>query len=155
MTNTKTDITLMPQKGNDQLTFQFLRTLYNNPQVASTYFNNVSRPTSTDEVDDYIHNLLLWSEYDAYLIIYEGMLVGEVGYLSGANTINVAILPQFQGLGIAKLAVQQIMEKSKSKSFTATILSDNIGSIKLFTSLGFVKTGRNEEFELDIYTLEN
>lgn len=148
-----TNIILMPQKGNEALTADFLRVLYNNPQVASTYFNDYSRPTSTDEVDDYIHNLLTWNEYNAYLIIYDGMLVGEIGTLT--NTINVAILPQFQGLGIARLAVQQIMEKSDSKSFTATILSDNIGSIKLFTSLGFVKTGRNEDFELDIYTLEN
>lgn len=148
-----TNIILMPQKGNESLTFEFLRTLYNNSQVASTYFNNYSRPSSTDEVDDYIHNLLTWNEYNAYLIIYDGMLVGEIGTL--ANTVNVAILPQFQGLGIAKQAVKSVMEKSDSKSFTATILSDNIGSIKLFTSLGFVKTGRNEEFELDIYTLEN
>ena len=150
-----TNIILMPQKGNESLTFEFLRTLYNNSQVASSYFNNITRPTCTDDVDDYILNLLDWDLYNAYLIIYEGMLVGEVGYLSRVNTINVAILPQFQGLGIAKQAVKSVMEKSDSKSFTATILSDNIGSIKLFTSLGFVKTGRNEDFELDIYTLEN
>lgn len=145
-------IKLIPQKNSQTDSYYFLYKLYSDPNISATYFNNVSRPSTHEDIKDYIRNLLDWDAYKGYLIAFDDKLIGEVGVLNG--TLNVVLMSQYQGLGLAKEALQEIMKVYPNKLFTATILSDNIASIRLFESLGFVKTGRNEAFELDIYTLE-
>lgn len=152
-------VILFPEYKNEAIVRQFLYDLYSDKKLGATYFNNISRPHNEVQARRYVDDILDWQEYKGYIIVCEGIMVGEVGYLSDGscseNPLNVIVKEEFQGKGIAKEALKQIMELYPNKIFTATILSDNIASISLFKSLGFVKTGRDNYYELDVYTLEN
>jgi RimJ/RimL family protein N-acetyltransferase len=145
-------VILFPEYKNEAIVKPFLYDLYSDKKLATTYFNNITRPNNETEARQYVDDILSWQAYKGYIILYEGIMVGEVGYLANSpNPLNVVIREQFQGKGIAKEAIKQIMALYPNKTFTATILSDNIASISLFKSLGFVKTGRDDYYQLDIY----
>ena len=65
--------------------------------------------------------------------LFEGKPVGYVGVIE--NDIRICTSPDFQGMGIAKFMLNEIL-KSYPNAF-AKIKIDNLKSLKLFKSLGF------------------
>lgn len=131
----------------------FLTNLYCHPNIKPYYFSEVIRPVDEEGARDYAIALKAWELYNGFILSYKGEFVGDIGISEGF--INIALLPEFQGLGIAKQAIRTIMEKYPRKEYTATILPDNIASIGLFQSLGFVETGYNDYYKMKVFTLES
>jgi RimJ/RimL family protein N-acetyltransferase len=86
-----------------------------------------------------------------YIIEKDGVVVGSYSYeIKSKDVVNIggpAILPEFQGQGIAKEITQIILEELKDyKRIDLEIHPDNLVSLKLFKSFGFVVESRIENY---------
>jgi len=87
---------------------------------------------------------------ELFIIEFEGKPAGQVrfDYNDSQATVNISLLKEFQGKGIAKRAIEEgmnkIVEKEKIKKFIAEIHQDNIASQKLFEKLGFEFKNQND-----------
>ncbi|PIR57660.1 MAG: hypothetical protein COU71_02920 [Parcubacteria group bacterium CG10_big_fil_rev_8_21_14_0_10_38_31] len=110
--------------------------------------NTYSPMLETDEWEEE------FQKSDVYLIEHDGVVVGNISYKKkGENNVYIsglAIAPRFQGLGIAKEAMIQILEKLKDITDITRIdlvtHPDNVIALKLYQSLGFIIESRKENF---------
>jgi len=110
--------------------------------------NTYSPMLETDEWEEE------FQKSDVYLIEHDGVVVGNISYKKkDENNVYIsglAIAPRFQGLGIAKEAMIQILEKLKDITDITRIdlvtHPDNVIALKLYQSLGFIIESRKENF---------
>ncbi len=86
-----------------------------------------------------------------YIIKKDGIVVGSYAYeIKSKNCVNIggpAIMPEFQGQGIAKEVTNRILKEIKDfKRIELEIHPDNIVSLKLFKSFGFIVESRVENY---------
>lgn len=86
-----------------------------------------------------------------YIIEKDGVIVGSYSYeIKSKDSVNIggpAILPEFHGQGIAKEITQRVLEELKDyKRIDLEIHPDNLISLKLFKSFGFVVESRMENY---------
>jgi len=86
-----------------------------------------------------------------YIIEKQGEVVGSYSYeIKSKDNVNIggpAILPEFQGRGIGKEITRRILEELKDyKRIDLEIHPDNLISLKLFKSFGFVVESRIENY---------
>ncbi len=66
--------------------------------------------------------------------------------------VGIYILDEFRNLGYAGTALEMLIDYSKNhlnlRLLHCSILEDNLNSVKLFSSKGFVKTGKRENWYL-------
>lgn len=93
---------------------------------------------------------------NAYLlkILLSDTLVGKVQFeiIDNIMYLAVAVNPRYQRQGIAKSAIQHVIATHNCQKYVAEIEENNDKSIKLFDSLGFVAS--NKEDELIIFVKE-
>ena len=69
---------------------------------------------------------------------------------NGRAGVGIAIHKDYRGHGIAKIALKLIVDYSRYSlmlnQLYCTIIEDNIKSINIFESLGFIKTGYRKEW---------
>lgn len=107
---------------------------------AKTY----SALTNKEEIAEEITNNFM------YLIKRNGKTVGDISYEmkseNHAHMSGLAVMPQFQGKGIAREAVKIILEKLKEvKLIDLVTHPENKKAIALYESLGFKKVGEPQE----------
>ena len=86
-----------------------------------------------------------------FYIIKKGKeIVGDISYAikdkNHINRIGLAIMPKFQGQGIARQAMEMLLkELEKYKSIELVTHPKNTKAINLYESLGFKKSGETKE----------
>jgi ribosomal protein S18 acetylase RimI-like enzyme len=93
-----------------------------------------------------------WTSNDiVYLIKNYNTIIGSIAYeVKGkdhAYISGLVIKPEFQKQGLAKEATTKLLEKLAGyEKIDLVTHPDNVGAVKLYKSLGFVETGRKENF---------
>lgn len=59
---------------------------------------------------------------------------------------GLVILPEFRGMGIAKAAMQEILENNKAKRYWLVVHPENVAAIKIYESFGFVAKEKKENY---------
>ncbi|MSU54762.1 MAG: GNAT family N-acetyltransferase [Candidatus Staskawiczbacteria bacterium] len=85
-----------------------------------------------------------------YLIEQQARVIGDVSYEmkdeNHAYISGFAVMPEFQGRGIAKQAIKMILEQLKDVELIDLVTHpENEKSIKLYKSFGFQKIGEPQE----------
>ncbi len=97
---------------------------------------------------------------DAYYLLAadaddNGKIIGYVGvwFVLGEGQItNVALMPQYQGQGIASMMISRIIEIAKEHdigSMTLEVRPSNQKAIKLYQKFGFKSVGRRPRYYID------
>jgi RimJ/RimL family protein N-acetyltransferase len=109
--------------------WEFIRNLRNHPDVKIGF---VHQEYITEE-----QQKLYMSKYEKcfYICLYEGKPAGYVGVID--RDIRVATHPDFQGKGVGKFMINELMKKYPD-SF-AKVKIENEASVKLFERCGFKK----------------
>ncbi len=97
---------------------------------------------------------------ELFVIELNGERVGQVRFdIDSENkqaVVNISLLKEFHGKGIAKEAIEQGVDKmtqeKEIKKFIAEIHQDNIASQKLFEKLGFVFQGQDDIWKTYVKT---
>lgn len=82
----------------------------------------------------------------------EGALVGYAlvgSVLDEAELYQIALLPEFQGRGMAKKLLEHLSRQLKMASIRRLLLEvreHNVPAIRLYTSFGFVQDGRRKGY---------
>lgn len=89
-----------------------------------------------------------------YLIERNGKVVGDISYQmkdeNHAYISGLAVAKEFQGQGIAKQAMQMVLEKLKDVEFLSLVTHpENVKAIRLYESLGFKQIGEPMENYFD------
>ena len=88
----------------------------------------------------------------SYLIQVDGRRVGLVKYKEDPMTVEVVqlqIAPEYQGKGYGKCALERVMDHSKGKTITLSVLKKN-PALGLYQRLGFTQTGEDTlEYHLE------
>jgi ribosomal protein S18 acetylase RimI-like enzyme len=120
------DFRLIP---NHKIYWEFIRNLRNNPQVKKGFINQ--EDISKEQHQQYME---IYGEF-FYIGLYKEQAAGYVGCIE--DDIRVATSPEFQGNGIAKSMITELMKKHPSA--VAKVKINNTASIRLFESCGFIK----------------
>ena len=85
-----------------------------------------------------------------YLIIKDGVVVGDVSYETeseSATIAGLAISPEFQKMGVGQKTMEIILDELKDlKLINLLTHPENIGAVKLYQSLGFVIKDKKENY---------
>lgn len=89
--------------------------------------------------------------FTIYLIMNDGKVVGNVSYEKNPDgsvyLSGFAIDPEFQGKGIGRQVMNQIMEElASAKKITLMTHPENTAAVKLYSSFGFVVRSRKENY---------
>ena len=102
-----------------------------------TIGNNWPIPTFK-EFSDYLSLIKKDKKTEIKIALYYNNPIGYVGIIR--NSINIYVHPSFQGKGVGKFMLKEILKsKISDKNTHAKIKINNNPSIKLFESLGFEK----------------
>lgn len=91
----------------------------------------------------------------------EGRLVGYAlvgSVLDEAELYQIALLPEFQGRGMAKKLLEQLCQQLKMASMRRLLLEvreHNLLAIRLYESFGFVQDGRRKGYYTGVSGLED
>lgn len=132
---------------------EVLYTMENDPQLWDV--SNFTVPYSRFAVRQYIENTQcdMFADQQLRLMIVHrelGVVLGTLDIsefvpLHGHGEVGVAIRSEYQGQGFAAEALQLLCDYAlgflRMKQLTVHIASDNIRSIRLFSSCGFVECG--------------
>ena len=115
--------------GNNEEYSEFIRNLRNHQEVKIGFIQQ-------GHIDKRQHSshMALYS-FNYYVCIVEGKPAGYVGQIR--NDIRVATHPDFQGKGVGKFMINELMKKHPD-SF-AKVKVENEASMRLFESCGFKK----------------
>ena len=114
---------------NEKKYWNFIRSLRNNTIVKEGFVDQ--RHITTEQ-----HEKFMNKHGDKYYIcLIENIPVGFVGSIAG--DIRVATHPDFQGKGIGKFMISQILLKFPNSY--AKVKTENKASLSLFESCGFKK----------------
>ncbi len=121
---------------------KFLFVLRNKPYVYKN--SGTPRPVEWQEHIDWLGKVLSGeANKELFIVKFEEKSIGQVrfDYNNSQVIVSVSLLKEFQGRGIAFLALQKaikrISKERKVKAFLAEIHQENIASQKLFKKLGF------------------
>ncbi|TSC60351.1 MAG: N-acetyltransferase GCN5 [Parcubacteria group bacterium LiPW_15] len=86
-----------------------------------------------------------------YLIEEEGRIAGDISYElkspEHAYLSGLVVTPQFQGKGIARAALAQILDQLKDmKRIDLVTHPDNVAALKLYQSFGFIIETKKEDY---------
>lgn len=125
--------------------------LGNNKDVSWMSGGGLTYPISYEEfrLRKTIAQSVAVGEMESYVIRWEGIAVGSIGYFTReSNTpleIGYWLGKPYWGKGIAtralKLALQAMRDSGISGTLIATTMSDNLGSRHMLLKCGFVETG--------------
>ncbi len=115
--------------SNNRKYWEFIRNLRNHSDIKPGFINQ-----KHITFDDH-QNFMLKNEKLFYICLINNNPAGYVGVIDG--DIRVATHPDFQGKGIGKFMIEEIMIKFPDSY--AKIKVDNDASLKLFKSCGFKK----------------
>ena len=107
--------------------WDFIRNLRNDERVMEGFIK--TKYITAEEQEIY----MLANSKFYRVCLFEGKPVGYVGVIE--NDIRICTSPDFQGMGIAKFMLKEIL-KFYPNAF-AKIKIDNLKSLELFKSLGF------------------
>lgn len=133
------EIKIRKAKEDDKM---FLFDLRNQP---STYrYSKNANQVEWQEHIDWLEPILKGkTEKHLFVIDVDGEKAGQtrVDIEEQGAEVNISLMPEFQGRGVAFIAIEQVMEKISQeqgiKIFMAHIHRENIASQKLFEKLGF------------------
>jgi ribosomal protein S18 acetylase RimI-like enzyme len=114
---------------NEKKYWEFIRQLRNHPEVKTGFIEQ-------EHIDLFDHTLYmqrLGSYF--YVCLVDGQPAGYVGVI--ANDIRVATHPDFQGNGVGKFMINELM--SRHPNAAAKVKVDNEASLRLFERCGFEK----------------
>ncbi|QDO84818.1 GNAT family N-acetyltransferase [Shewanella psychropiezotolerans] len=98
-------------------------------------------------LSDAEHEIRLDDAYAcSHLIIFKGKIIGTLKYQEDdcrVEIMQIQIHPDFQGQGLGKKVMQQVLVKARNKTVELTVLKDN-PALKLYQRLGFTITGEDE-----------
>lgn len=86
-----------------------------------------------------------------YLALADGEPAGYIGvqiFTGEGYVTNVAVLPAFRRMGIARALLQRALE-NKMEFLTLEVRESNTPAIQLYTSLGFQTVGKRPRFYRD------
>ena len=107
--------------------WEFIRTLRNHPDVKGGFIQQ-------DEIEQQQHeNFMLRYGLFFYICLIDNQPAGYVGVID--DDIRVATHPDFQGKGVGKFMINQLMEMNPNAF--AKVKIDNEASLRLFRSCGF------------------
>lgn len=107
--------------------WEFIRTLRNHPDVKGGFIQQ-------DEIEQQQHeNFMLRYGLFFYVCLIDNQPAGYVGVID--DDIRVATHPDFQGKGVGKFMINQLMEMNPNAF--AKVKIDNEASLRLFRSCGF------------------
>lgn len=125
-------------KNVEEKDFKFLFELRNNPEVRKYMFNK---------------NELKWERHveywkkrisekiPSYTIVADGKYTGIIkldwSEFDECYYVSIIIMPEYQRKGIAKMALELLENKFRTKKIRAKIIPENEASKKLFESAGF------------------
>ena len=114
---------------NNGIYWEFIRELRNHPDVKTGFIKqeHISKKQHYRFMEK--HGL------NYFICLFDNSPAGYVGVING--DIRVATHPEYQGLGVAKYMINELM-KMYPESY-AKVKLDNEASIKLFESCGFNK----------------
>ena len=113
--------------GNNKEYSEFIRNLRNHKAVKSGFIQQ-----SHIEEKEHESHMTLYS-YNYYVCIVEGKLAGYVGQIR--DDIRVATHPDYQGKGIGKFMINELMKIHPN--CVAKVKIENKASLNLFKSCGF------------------
>lgn len=92
-----------------------------------------------------------WIDTDTvYLIEEDGVMVGDISYVvkdaDHAYITGLVIVPQFQRRGLARKAMNMLLDELKDFGTLSLDVHPDNHAVKLYESLGFVATERKENF---------
>lgn len=112
---------------NKKQYWEFIRSLRNHPDVKGGFIQQ-------KEIEKEQHeNFMLRYGLFFYICLIEDQPAGYVGVID--NDIRVATHPDFQGKGVGKYMINQLMEMNPSAF--AKVKINNEASLRLFKSCGF------------------
>jgi len=121
---------------------KFLFGLRNKPYVYKN--SGTPRPIEWQEHIDWLGKVLSGeANKELFIVKFGEKSIGQVrfDYNKRQVIVSISLLKEFQGRGIAFLALQKAIKKiskeKKVKAFLAEIHQENIASQKLFEKLGF------------------
>ncbi|NRB22402.1 N-acetyltransferase [Shewanella sp.] len=82
----------------------------------------------------------------SHLIIFNSETIGTLKYQEDGcivEIMQIQIHPDFQGQGLGKKVILQVLTKAKNKAVELTVLKDN-PALKLYQRLGFIITGEDK-----------
>ena len=107
--------------------WEFIRTLRNHPDVKGGFIQQ-------EEIEKQQHeNFMLRYGLFFYICLVDNQPAGYVGVID--NDIRVATHPDFQGKGVGKFMINELMEMNPNAF--AKVKIDNEASLNLFKSCGF------------------
>jgi ribosomal protein S18 acetylase RimI-like enzyme len=107
--------------------WEFIRTLRNHPDVKGGFIQQ-------DEIEQQQHeNFMLRYGLFFYVCLIDNQPAGYVGVID--DDIRVATHPDFQGKGVGKFMINELMEMNPNAF--AKVKIDNEASLRLFRSCGF------------------
>lgn len=114
---------------NEEKYYSFILNLRNNPEVKTGFINQ-------EHIDLQSHFTFM-NKYGSmyYICLLDGEPAGFVGQIK--NDIRVATHPKFQGKGVARFMIEELI-KIHPDAF-AKVKIDNEASLRLFESCGFSK----------------
>tara|TARA_Y100000114_G_scaffold131959_1_gene130461 strand:+ start:3531 stop:3914 length:384 start_codon:yes stop_codon:yes gene_type:complete len=114
---------------NKKTYWQFIKELRNDPQVKTGF---IQQKHITDEIHQE-HMLSYGNCY--YVCLVDDIPAGYVGVID--NDIRVATDPKFQGKGVGKFMINELMKKHPKS--LAKVKIENAASLRLFEACGFKK----------------
>jgi predicted GNAT family acetyltransferase len=92
------------------------------------------------------HYDAVYPERDDSIILAQGLASGVISVArgkTGINLVDIAILPEFQGKGLASTLVQALQQEAleNGKSLHLHVVSENSPAVRLYQRLGFACIG--------------
>ena len=114
---------------NEKKYWEFIRELRNNPKVKGGFItqNEITQEQQACYMTQHNDNF--------YVCLWGDTPVGYVGVIN--EDIRVATHPDFQGRGVGKFMINELMKKYPDS--TAKVKIQNVASLKLFQACGFKK----------------
>lgn len=147
MVNHKTqNIELRPISSNDAYVLMEL----NNCNEISNYVVGNPKIVSLEQQLEWMEKLKNETNTVRWMIIFNGKAVGtiivsSIDRINLVGNMNIKLLPEYQGQGIAKKAMLKAcnlaFDELKLFCLTANILPYNVASCGLFKSIGFHQDG--------------
>ena len=116
-------------KNNSEEFWENIRQLRNHPNIKGGFIKQEN--ISLEDHRDYMEK----HSSCFYVCLYKNKFAGYVGCID--NDIRVATHPNFQGIGVGKFMINEIMKKNPEA--VAKVKLNNTASMNLFESCGFVK----------------
>lgn len=98
------------------------------------------------EENDLAHYLVV--EADGKVVGYAGMWI----ILDEAHVTNIAMLPEYRGLGLGEKLVSTLMEQARSLGavcMTLEVRKSNAGAQRFYGRLGFIPRGLRRQYYTD------